>query len=184
MSSSFILFWWVKCIFLCLNNKILIELIVPELKQSLIGYSVHVPLCPKAKYTFLMHQSIWSFNILPFPLDNPREFYCFPCPRSGEFEPSMGGVGRGGIWTSGMRDFWFYNIFWSHRELFIKNCAWLGHLNAILAHGGQEFQQTYLQKFKCPGGCLWEGCYSFKLIDALQSRLETCTIAVYPLLLQ
>ena len=90
----------------------------------------------------------------------------------------------GGIWTSGIHDFWFYNICWSHKELFIKNCAWLGHLNAILAHGGQEFQQTYLQKFKCPGGCLWEGCYSFKLIDALQSRLETCTIAVYPLLLQ
>ena len=96
----------------------------------------------------------------------------------------VGWWGGGGIWTSGMRDFWFYNICWSHRELFKKNCAWLGHLNAILAHGGQEFQQTYLQKFKCPGGCLWEGCYSFKLIDALQSRLETCTIAVYPLLLQ
>ena len=30
----------------------------------------------------------------------------------------------------------------------------------------------------------WHWCYSFKLIDALQSRLETCTIAVYPLLLQ
>ena len=60
-------------------------------------------------------------------------------------------VGWGGIWTSGMRDFWFYNIFWSHRELFIKNCAWLGHLNAILAHGGQEFRQTHLQKFKCHG---------------------------------
>lgn len=96
MSSSFILFWWVKCIFLCLNNKILIELIVPELKQSLRGYSVHVPLCPKAKYAFLMHQSIWSFNILPFPLDNPQEFYCFPCPRSGELEPCMGGMGGGG----------------------------------------------------------------------------------------
>ena len=94
MSSSFILSWWVKSIFLCLNNKILIELIVPELKQSLRGYSVHVPLYPKAKYAFLMHQSIWSFNILPFPLDNPREFYCFPCPRSGEFEPCMGGVGE------------------------------------------------------------------------------------------
>ena len=75
MSSSFILSWWVKSIFLCLNNKILIELIVPELKQSLRGYSVHVPLCPKAKYAFLMHQSIWSFNILPFPLDNPWEFF-------------------------------------------------------------------------------------------------------------
>ena len=96
MSSSFILSWWVKSIFLCLNNKILIELIVPELKQSLRGYSVHVPLYPKAKYAFLMHQSIWSFNILPFPLDNPWEFYCFPCPRSGEFEPLHGWGGGGG----------------------------------------------------------------------------------------
>ena len=97
MSSSFILFWWVKSIFLCLNNKILIELIVPELKQSLRGYSVHVPLCPKAKYAFLMHHQFEASTFFLSSWTTHGNFTVFHALRVGNLNLAWVGWGGGNL---------------------------------------------------------------------------------------
>ena len=37
------------------------------------------------------------------------------------------------------------------RHLTDKFDDWVGHLNTILVRGGQEFERSNLQRFKCPG---------------------------------
>ena len=46
--------------------------------------------------------------------------------------------------------FIIYDRIW-RRHLTDTFNDWVGHLNTILAWGGQEFEQSNLQNFKCPG---------------------------------